>query len=93
MSSIKSKVCDNNYQQNDTKLNSVSGAFVDKSPASLNGRYRSKSLSSDKLNELNADRAAILEDMDVEYLTDKSETPGCLVKNKIMEQGTQAING
>ncbi|CAF4861870.1 unnamed protein product [Pieris macdunnoughi] len=88
-----SKVGDN-YYQNDTKNNSLSGAFADKSVSQLNGRYRSKSLSSDKLSQLNADRAAILEDVDTEYLTEKSETPGCLVKNKIMEQDTQAtING
>lgn len=83
-----SKVSDNCYQ-NDTKVNSLSAAFTDISATQLNGRYRSKSLSSDKLNQLNADRAAILEDVDTEYLTEKSETPGCLVKNQIMEQESQ----
>lgn len=71
---------------NDTKLNSFS-AFTDKSLAPINGRYRSKSLSSDKLNKTNADRAAILEDVEDHHVTEKSETPGCLVGNRITEQG------
>ncbi|XP_047528073.1 zinc transporter 2-like isoform X1 [Vanessa atalanta] len=82
-----------NYQ-NDSKLNGLSAALVDKGLTPLSGRYRSKSLSSDKLNKTNADRAAILEDVEAHYITDKLETPGCLVKNKIMEQGTQStLNG
>ncbi|XP_030032602.1 zinc transporter 2 isoform X2 [Manduca sexta] len=78
---------------NDTKLNSLS-AFTDKSLAPINGRYRSKSLSSDKLNKTNADRAAILEDVEAHHIADRFETPGCLVGNKIMEQGGQpTVNG
>ncbi|CAK1602506.1 unnamed protein product [Parnassius mnemosyne] len=78
--------------QKDAKLNGLSGTFGDKTLVPLNSRYRSKSLSSDKLNQTNADRAAILEDVEVQYVTDKSETPGCLIKNNIMDQGTQAVN-
>ncbi|XP_050345291.1 zinc transporter 2-like isoform X2 [Nymphalis io] len=82
-----------NYQ-NDSKLNGLSAALVDKGLTPLSGRYRSKSLSSDKLNKTNADRAAILEDVEAHYITDKLETPGCLVINKIMEQKTQStLNG
>lgn len=74
--------------QNDTKLNGLS-AFTDKSLAPINGRYRSKSLSSDKLNQANADRVAILEDVETHHITEKSETPGCLVQNRMMENGSQ----
>ncbi|CAH0592766.1 unnamed protein product [Chrysodeixis includens] len=77
---------------NDTKLNSLS-AFTDKSLAPINGRYRSKSLSSDKLNKTNADRAAILEDIEDHHVSEKSETPGCLVGNRITEQDTHNMNG
>lgn len=77
---------------NETKLNSFS-AF-DKTLAPINSRYRSKSLSSDKLNKTNADRAAILEDVEAHHITAKLETPGCLVGNSIMAQGGQpTING
>ncbi|XP_053610133.1 proton-coupled zinc antiporter SLC30A2-like isoform X2 [Plodia interpunctella] len=76
----------------DSKLNGLS-AFADKSFAPINGRYRSKSLSSDKfmdkLNKSNADRAAILDDVESHHITDKLETPGCLVSNSIMDQGAQ----
>ncbi|XP_050669724.1 zinc transporter 2-like isoform X2 [Leptidea sinapis] len=89
--SSHNNIISENYQ-NDTKLHSLSAAFADKTLAPINGRYRSKSLSSDKLNKDNNDRAAILEDVDVEYLTEKSETPGCLVK-KVMEQGTPTVDG
>lgn len=82
----------NDNFQNDTKLNGLSGTFGDKTLVPLNARYRSKSLSSDKLNQTNADRAAILEDVEAQYVTDKSETPSCLIKNKIMNQGSQTIN-
>ncbi|KAJ8735896.1 hypothetical protein PYW07_007516 [Mythimna separata] len=71
---------------NDTKVNSFS-AFTDKNLAPINGRYRSKSLSSDKLNKTNADRAAILEDIEDQHITEKSETPGCLVGHRVPEQG------
>ncbi|XP_049882624.1 zinc transporter 2-like isoform X2 [Pectinophora gossypiella] len=77
--------------QNDGKLNGLS-AF-DKSLAPINGRYRSKSLSSDKLNNTNADRTAILEDVEDYHVTEKSETPGCLVANRIMDNGEVAMNG
>lgn len=81
-----------NYQY-DSNLNGLSGV-VDKGLTPLNGKYRSKSLSSDKLNKSNADRAAILEDVEAQYVADKLETPGCLVINNIMEQGTQStLNG
>lgn len=77
----------------DQKLNGLS-AFADKSFSPINGRYRSKSLSSDKLNQNNADRAAILEDVEAHHITAKLETPGCLVQNKIMDQGGQpTVNG
>ncbi|XP_028161399.1 zinc transporter 2-like isoform X3 [Ostrinia furnacalis] len=67
---------------------------TDKSLAPINGRYRSKSLSSDKLNQTNADRAAILEDVEAHHIAEQSETPGCLVQNRIMEQGSQTkMNG
>ncbi|XP_072938755.1 proton-coupled zinc antiporter SLC30A2-like isoform X2 [Epargyreus clarus] len=90
---MSSNIISENYQ-NDTKLNGLSAAFADKSLAPINGRYRSKSLSSDKLNKTNADRAAILEDVEAQYVTEKSETPGCLIKNKIMEDGAQPkLNG
>ncbi|XP_045459879.1 zinc transporter 2-like [Melitaea cinxia] len=79
--------------QYDSKLNGLS-SVVDKGLTPLNGKYRSKSLSSDKLNKSNADRAAILEDVEAQYVADKLETPGCLVINNIMEQGTQStLNG
>lgn len=78
---------------NEAKLNSFS-AFSDKSAASFNSRYRSKSLSSDKLNKTNADRAAILEDVEAHHVADKFETPGCLIGNRIMNQGGQlTVNG
>lgn len=77
--------------QNEGKVNGLS-AFSDKSLAPLNGRYRSKSLSSDKLNQTNADRAAILEDVEDQHMSEKSETPGCLV-NGIMDKGVQVKNG
>lgn len=80
----------NEKYQNDTKINGFSATFVDKSLAPLNSRYRSKSLSSDKLNSTNADRAAILDDVEV---SDVSETPGCLVQNKIMDQNKHNHNG
>lgn len=77
---------------NDTKVNSLS-AVVDKSIAPLSGRYRSKSLSSDKLNKCNEDRAAILEDVEAVHITEKSPS-GCLIGNKIMEQDNQlTVNG
>ncbi|KAJ8736003.1 hypothetical protein PYW08_006659 [Mythimna loreyi] len=75
---------------NDTKINSFS-AFTDKNLAPINGRYRSKSLSSDKLNKTNADRAAILEDVEDHHITEKSETPGCLVGHRVSEQGGHII--
>ncbi|CAH2102057.1 unnamed protein product [Euphydryas editha] len=78
-----------NYQY-DSKLNGLC-AVVDKGLTPLNGKYRSKSLSSDKLNKSNADRAAILEDIEAQYVADKLETPGCLVINKIMEQGSHSV--
>ncbi|CAG9796294.1 unnamed protein product [Diatraea saccharalis] len=79
--------------QNDTKQNGLS-AFTDKNFPPLNGRYRSKSLSSDKLNQTNADRAAILEDVEAHYITDKADTPGCLVQNRNMDTNTQPkLNG
>lgn len=71
---------------NDTKLNSFS-AFTDKNLAPINGRCRSKSLSSDKLNKTNADRAAILEDIEDHHVSEKSETPGCLVGSRVSDQG------
>ncbi|OWR46683.1 hypothetical protein KGM_206380 [Danaus plexippus plexippus] len=79
-----------NENIHDAMLNGLS-AF-DKGLTPLSGRYRSKSLSSDKLNKTNADRAAILEDVEAHYMTDKTETPGCLVINKIMEQ-EKSMNG
>ncbi|XP_014364946.2 zinc transporter 2 isoform X1 [Papilio machaon] len=88
---MSSKIMNDNFQ-NDTKLNGLSGTFGDKTLVPLNARYRSKSLSSDKLNQTNADRAAILEDVEAQYVTDKLETPSCLIKNKIMNQGAQTIN-
>lgn len=78
--------------ENDTKLNGVSATIVEKSFPPLNPKYRSKSLSTDKLNTNNADRAAILEDIEAQYVTDKLETPSCLVKNKIMESHS-TLNG
>ncbi|KAM3958611.1 proton-coupled zinc antiporter SLC30A2-like [Aphomia sociella] len=81
----------NDMYQNDTKLNGLNiSAFADKNFAPLNARYRSKSLSSDKLNNSNADRAAILEDVEAHHIAEKLETPGCLVQNKIMDQGAQS---
>lgn len=78
---------------NDAKLNNFS-AFTDKSLAPINGRYRSKSLSSDKLNKTNADRTAILEDIEDHHVTEKSETPGCLVGNGATDQrGQHTMNG
>lgn len=83
----------NEKYPNDSKLNSFS-ALSDKSLAPLNGRYRSKSLSSDKLNKTNEDRAAILEDVEVQHITEKSETPGCLIRNETMAQGGHiTLNG
>ncbi|XP_068626234.1 proton-coupled zinc antiporter SLC30A2-like [Battus philenor] len=87
---MSSNVISDSYQ-NDTKCG-LSGTLGDKASVPLNARYRSKSLSSDKLNQTNADRAAILEDVEAHYVTDKSETPGCLIKNKIMNQGAQTLN-
>lgn len=84
---MSSNIISDKYS-NDTKLNSFS-AITDKSLAPINGRYRSKSLSSDKLNKTNADRAAILEDIEDHHVSDKSETPGCLVGHKIMDEATQ----
>lgn len=79
--------------ENDGKLNGLS-AFSDKNLAPINGRYRSKSLSSDKLNKSSVDRTAILEDVETNHVSEKSETPGCLVQNKIMEQGSHnTMNG
>lgn len=72
--------------QND-KCNGLSATFVEK--GAVNSRNRSKSLSSDKLNNTNADRAAILEDVEAHHITDKSETPGCLVQNRITDLGSQ----
>ncbi|XP_045780879.1 zinc transporter 2-like isoform X1 [Maniola jurtina] len=81
-----------NEKQNDVKLNGLS--VLDRGLTPLNARYRSKSLSSDKLNRTNADRAAILEDIEAHYITEKSETPGCLVIKKIMDPGTNTtVNG
>lgn len=76
----------NEKYPNDSKVNSL---LSDKNLAPLNGRYRSKSLSSDKLNKTNEDRAVILEDVEAQHFTEKSETPGCLIKNGIMDQGGQ----
>ncbi|XP_059056232.1 proton-coupled zinc antiporter SLC30A2-like isoform X1 [Achroia grisella] len=86
-------ICDK--YQNDTKLNGLTiSAFADKSLAPINARYRSKSLSSDKLNNSNEDRAAILEDVEAHHITAKMETPSCLVQNRIMDQGAQlTVNG
>ncbi|KAL4718536.1 hypothetical protein ACJJTC_007172 [Scirpophaga incertulas] len=79
--------------QNDTKLNGLS-ALTDKGFAPLNSRYRSKSLSSDKLNQANADRAAILDDVEAHHIAEKTETPGCLVQNNNMDTGAQLkMNG
>ncbi|GBP62972.1 hypothetical protein EVAR_44025_1 [Eumeta japonica] len=72
--------------QNDTKLNGISATFVDRGLVPLNGRYRSKSLSSDKLNGGNADRTAILEDVEAHDVSEKSETPGCLVQNRVVDK-------
>lgn len=82
----------NDKYANDTKLNSFS-AFTDKNLAPINGRYRSKSLSSDKLNKTNADRAAILEDIEDHHVSEKSETPGCLVGHRVSEHGHKNMNG
>lgn len=80
--------------QIDTKLNGLSASFGDKGLTPLNGRYKAKSLSSDKLNETNADRAAILDDVEAHHVAEKSETPGCLVSNRVMDQGTPPpLNG
>lgn len=80
--------------QIDTKLNGLSASFGDKGLTPLNGRYKAKSLSSDKLNESNADRAAILDDVEAHHVAEKSETPGCLVSNRVMDQGTPPpLNG
>ncbi|CAG9581962.1 unnamed protein product [Danaus chrysippus] len=79
-----------NENIHDAMLNGLSA--LDKGLTPLSGRYRSKSLSSDKLNKTNADRAAILEDVEAHYVTDRTETPGCLVINKIMEQ-EKSMNG
>lgn len=82
----------NEKYQNDGKLNGLS-AYSDKNLAPINPRYRSKSLSSDKLNKTNEDRAAILEDVESHHVSEKLETPGCLV-NRIMENGGQTtMNG
>ncbi|XP_039754847.1 zinc transporter 2-like isoform X2 [Pararge aegeria] len=82
-----------NESQHDGKLNGLSVALTDKGLTPLSGRYRSKSLSSDKLNKTNADRAAILEDVEAHYITERSETPGCLVIKKIMDQGNATLGG
>ncbi|XP_063616376.1 proton-coupled zinc antiporter SLC30A2-like isoform X1 [Cydia splendana] len=79
--------------QIDTKLNGLSASFSDKGLTPLNGRYKAKSLSSDKLNESNADRAAILDDVEAHHVAEKSETPGCLVQNKVMDQEKHNGNG
>lgn len=89
---MSSNIVSEKYQ-NDGKLNGFS-AFSDKNLTPINGRYRSKSLSSDKLNKTSADRAAILEDVETNHVSEKSETPGCLVQNKIMKQGSHnTMNG
>lgn len=89
---MSSNIVSEKYQ-NDGKLNGVS-AFADKNFAPINGRYRSKSLSSDKLNKTNADRTAILEDVETNHVSEKSETPGCIMRNKIIEQGSHnTMNG
>lgn len=75
---------------NDTKLNGLS-AFADKSFAPMNSRYRSKSLSSDKLNQANTDRVAILEDVETHHIAEKSETPGCLVSRGM--EAAPKVNG
>lgn len=72
--------------QSDARVNGLSATIEKSLP--LNARYRSKSLSTDKLNTNNADRAAILEDIEANYVTDKLETPSCLVRNKIMQSNT-----
>lgn len=83
----------NEKPPNDGKLNGLS-AFTDKTLAPLNSRYRSKSLSSDKLNKTNEDRAAILEDVEAHHITARSETPGCLIGNSVINQGGQpTVNG
>lgn len=77
-----------NEKLNDaSKSNGLSVTLENKGLTPLNARYRSKSLSSDKLNRTNADRAAILEDVEAQYITERSETPGCLVIKKVMDQG------
>ncbi|CAB3241218.1 unnamed protein product [Arctia plantaginis] len=89
---MSSNIIINDKYANELKLNSFS-AITDKSLAPINGRYRSKSLSSDKLNKTNADRAAILEDIEDHHVSEKSETPGCLVGHRITdEQGQNTIN-
>lgn len=77
--------------QNESKLNTLSSTFADKGFQPINSKFRSKSLSSDKLNSSNTDRAAILND---EEAHDVSETPGCLARNKIMDlNNQQTLNG
>lgn len=83
----------NEKLSNDGKL-IVFSVLTDKSLAPLNGRYRSKSLSSDKLNKTNEDRAAILEDVEAHHITAKSETPGCLIGDRVMDQEKHpTVNG
>ena len=75
--------------KSDARVNGLSVSLEKGLP--LNARYRSRSLSTDKLNTNNADRAAILEDIESHYVTDKFETPSCLVRNKIMQ--SNALGG
>lgn len=88
-----SSIIYNEKPPNDGKPTCLS-ALTDKTLAPLNGRYRSKSLSSDKLNKTNEDRAAILEDVESHHITARSETPGCLIGSRVMDQGGQpTVNG
>lgn len=52
-------------------------AFNDRTLPPVNSRFRSRSLSGDKLDAPDADRTAILDDVEA-----VSETPGCLVNNR-----------
>lgn len=81
-----------NTEKHDGKYSGLSANFLDKG---LTPKYRSKSLSSDKLNSKgsNVDRAAILEDVETQHVTAKHETPGCLVQNGLIMDSSQAVNG
>lgn len=79
-----------NIEKSDSKLGGFSATFLDKG---LTPKYRSKSLSSDKLNSKGSyvDRAAILEDVESHHISDKHETPGCLVAG--MDRTQPTLNG